>query len=117
MSKLDKDQVLADFTAAYKKANGKSPKIAEKNGWYSIDGGKNKRLAQLAEDADALTGQTQSAPMKSAPAKRADHANKPAAKKIKGGKSAGLSAKALWIKRLEETQSYSRLPRGMQSEQ
>lgn len=117
MSKLDKDQVLADFTAAYKNAHGKSPDIAEKNGWYSIDGGKNKRLAQLAEEANALTDQTQSAPTKSAPKKAAAKVKKPATKPNKAGKSTGLSAKALWLKRLEETQSYSRLPRGMQADQ
>ncbi|MCH8500361.1 MAG: hypothetical protein LAT77_00455 [Aliidiomarina sp.] len=112
MSKLDKDQVLTDFTAAYEKANGKPPEIVENNGWYSIDGGKNKRLAQLADEAKTLTGQAHSAPKKSAPKKNV------ASKKrtTETAKSAGLSAKALWMKRLEETRSYSRLPRGMQSE-
>ncbi|EGN74956.1 hypothetical protein A28LD_1417 [Idiomarina sp. A28L] len=49
MSKLDKEQVLADFSAAYKKAHGKAPKVEDNSGWYSIDGGKNVRLAEVAE--------------------------------------------------------------------
>ena len=47
MSKLDKEKVLAEYTEAYQKAHGKKPKIESSNGWYSVDGGKNVRLAQL----------------------------------------------------------------------
>lgn len=126
MSKLDKDQVLADFTAAYEKANGKKPDIAENNGWFSVDGGKNVRLAQLAEQASELTGGQSSG---SKPAKKASTASKKAAtsdkkaskkpatkkattqSKSSGG---GLSAKELWQQRLRETKGDSRLPRGMQ---
>ena len=54
MSKLDKEKVLADYTAAYKKAHGKAPSIEAKSGWYSVNGGKNVRLAQLAEEAESL---------------------------------------------------------------
>ncbi len=54
MSKLDKDSVLAKFTAAYEAANGKAPTIEAKGGWYSVDGGKNIRLAQLDEMADSM---------------------------------------------------------------
>ena len=49
MSKLDKDSVIASFTKAYEASNGTSPSIEAKSGWYSVDGGKNIRLAQLAE--------------------------------------------------------------------
>lgn len=49
MSELDKEAVLDEFTEAYKKAHGKKPKIEVSNGWYSVDDGKNMRLAQLDE--------------------------------------------------------------------
>ena len=142
MSKLDKDQVLADFTAAYQQAHGKKPKVEAKGGWYSVDGGKNVRLAQLAEEAETLAGgkaakpaakatktaakpaakpaakkETKKAaePAKKAPAKNAA-AKKPAAKaaKAKVSKSAngGLTAKELWRQRLEQDSTLSRLPRG-----
>jgi len=133
MSKLDKDQVLADFTAAYQQAHGKKPKIEAKGGWYSVDGGKNVRLAQLAEESAALAGAKtekkaekkaspakKAAPAKpAAPAKKAA-AKKPAAKKVaaktkvKVSKSAngGLTAKELWRQRLEQDNTLSRLPRG-----
>ena len=55
MSKLDKDQVIADFTAAYQQAHGKKPHIEAAGGWFSVDGGKNVRLAQLAEAAAELS--------------------------------------------------------------
>ncbi|MCC5879033.1 MAG: hypothetical protein JJU03_03950 [Idiomarina sp.] len=54
MSDLDKEAVLDEFTAEYKKAHGKKPKIEDSNGWYSVDGGKNLRLAQLDEWAQDL---------------------------------------------------------------
>jgi hypothetical protein len=49
MAKQDKDAVIENFTQAYTKANGKAPSIEAKGGWYSVDGGKNMRLAQLEE--------------------------------------------------------------------
>ena len=54
MANLDKDEVVAAFTEAYKKANGKAPSIESKSGWYSVDGGKNVRLAQLQEMTASL---------------------------------------------------------------
>ncbi|MFT4929402.1 MAG: hypothetical protein ACI8WB_005535 [Phenylobacterium sp.] len=56
MSKLDKDTVLADFTAAFEAANGKTPEIEAKGGWYSVDGGKNLRLAAIADMTVELAG-------------------------------------------------------------
>ncbi|MDT0594444.1 hypothetical protein [Glaciecola petra] len=81
MSKLDKDTVLESFTKAYTKANGKAPTIEAKGGWYSVDGGKNVRLAQLDEMATELSAATKSA--KASPAKEKAPAAKakPAAKK------------------------------------
>ncbi|RUO36588.1 hypothetical protein [Aliidiomarina sanyensis] len=126
MSKLDKEQVLADYTAAYEKAHGKKPDIAENSGWYSVDGGKNVRLAQLAEEAATLGGSKPAAKKPSAGAKKdkasaakKEPAKKPAAKKSSATKSAnkgagGLTAKELWKQRLAEQPS-ARLPRGMQS--
>ncbi|MFC4699155.1 hypothetical protein ACFO4O_03170 [Glaciecola siphonariae] len=77
MSKLDKDSVIEKFTAAYKDANGKAPSIEAKGGWYSVDGGKNIRLAQLDEMADELGKSAGKA--KAAPAEK-KAAKKPAAK-------------------------------------
>ncbi len=112
MSKLDKEQVLADFTAAYQQAHGKKPKIEAKSGWYSVDGGKNVRLAQLAEEAATLAGgkAPAKAPAKAPEKKKAAPAKAKAAKvKSSGG---GLTAKELWRKKLEDDKTLSRLPRG-----
>ncbi|KFZ29843.1 hypothetical protein IDAT_01750 [Pseudidiomarina atlantica] len=115
MSKLDKDQVIADFTAAYEKAHGKKPTIEASNGWYSVDGGKNMRLAQLAEETKALAG----AKAEAKPAAKTKAAEKPAAKKpaakkaaAKKSTSGGLTARELWRKKLEDDATLSRLPRG-----
>jgi hypothetical protein len=137
MSKLDKEKVLAEYTEAYQKAHGKKPKIESSNGWYSVDGGKNVRLAQLADEAKALGKEKKSAPKKSEakksepkkteakkpaskkaePKKKAD--KKPAAKKstakkspAKKSSSGGLTAKELWKEKLENKGSDCRLPRG-----
>lgn len=122
MSKLDKDQVIADFTAAYEKAHGKKPTIEAKSGWYSIDGGKNMRLAQLAEEAEALTGATKkpAAKAEKPAAKKAEKPAKAASKKPVAKKAAskttssgnGLTARELWRQKLEAESSLSRLPRG-----
>ncbi len=131
MSKLDKEKVLAEYTEAYEKAHGKKPKIEASNGWYSVDGGKNVRLAQLDEEAKALAKgkpakaekasdkkaapkkaaakktETKSDTKKAAPKKTA--AKKPAVKKSNSG---GLTAKELWKQKLEDKGTDCRLPRG-----
>lgn len=131
MSKLDKEKVLAEYTEAYEKAHGKKPKIEASNGWYSVDGGKNVRLAQLDEEAKALAKgkpakaekasdkkaapkkaaakktETKSDTKKAAPKKAA--AKKPAVKKSNSG---GLTAKELWKQKLESKGTDCRLPRG-----
>ncbi|RXS44506.1 hypothetical protein EST55_03240 [Idiomarina sp. 29L] len=136
MSKLDKEKVLAEYTEAYEKAHGKKPKIEASNGWYSVDGGKNVRLAQLDEEAKALakgksakaekaapkkatakktetkpeskkTAPKKSATKKEAPKKAA--AKKPAVKKSNSG---GLTAKELWKQKLDDKGTDCRLPRG-----
>ncbi len=101
MSTLDKDQVLSDFTEAYKKANGKEPQIEAKGGWYSVDGGKNVRLAALVDLTAELSGSktpakaaAKKAPAKekAAPAKAATKEKAPAKKKAAAKKAAPASA-------------------------
>ena len=86
MSKLDKDQVIEKFTQAYTSVNGKAPSLVAKGGWYSVDGGKNVRLAVLAEMTEALGKSATSEPKattapKSAAKAPAEKAPKPAAEK------------------------------------
>ncbi|ASG65689.1 hypothetical protein [Idiomarina piscisalsi] len=136
MSKLDKEKVLAEYTEAYEKAHGKKPKIEASNGWYSVDGGKNVRLAQLDEEAKALAKgksakaekaapkkatakktETKSESKKAAPKKSATKKETPkkaAAKKpaVKKSNSGGLTAKELWKQKLDDKGTDCRLPRG-----
>ncbi|KUM55138.1 hypothetical protein [Rheinheimera sp. EpRS3] len=131
MTKLDKDQVVAEFTAAYKAAFGKAPQLEQKPGWFSVDGGKNLRLAELAElgaSYSADKGAAQSAAKstakakpaaekKAAPAKAAAKpakkpAKKAAAKPAKAAKTKsgnGQSAADIWAAQLDDKQ---RQPRG-----
>lgn len=130
MSKLDKDQVIADFTEAYKAANGKEPTIEAKSGWYSVDGGKNIRLAQLEEMTAELKGgktakaEEKPAAKKAAPKKEAAKkeaapkkaeekkvAKKPAAKKAPAKKTEGFSVKQWWNEKLDNENPGSTLPR------
>lgn len=117
MSKLDKDQVIASFTEAYTKANGKAPQIEAKGGWYSVDGGKNVRLAQLVELEAELSGGA--APAKEEKPAKKEAAKKPAAKKPAAKKPAAKKAakapagvspvKAEW----KDKVGGNRMPRGM----
>ncbi|MGB3724986.1 MAG: hypothetical protein WA981_04405 [Glaciecola sp.] len=118
MSKLDKDTVIENFTAAYTKANGKAPSIEAKGGWYSVDGGKNVRLAQLDEMTSELSG---SSPAKAAtPAAKATTAKKAtdkapakkAAPKKKATKaSTGFSVKDFYTKQIQEVNPGAKAPR------
>lgn len=120
MSKLDKEKVLAEYEQAYQKAHGKKPTIEASNGWYSVDGGKNVRLAQLAEEAKALGSAAAGSSKPKAekkPAAKTSAAKKPAAKKSTTKKTSsasagGLTAKELWRKKLEQDATQCRLPRG-----
>nr|WP_297349058.1 hypothetical protein [uncultured Glaciecola sp.] len=118
MSKLDKDSVLAKFTAAYEAANGKAPTIEAKGGWYSVDGGKNIRLAQLDEMADNMGSAP--APKKAKaekPAKEAKIEKPKAAKpkapaKTKAKKSASsFSVKDFYTKQIQDTNPGAKAPR------
>jgi membrane protein involved in colicin uptake len=117
MSKLDKDSVIEKFTNAFTLANGKAPVIEAKGGWYSVDGGKNIRLAQLDEMADEMTTATAPADKKAvkekAPAavksdtkKAAPAKNKPAAKK-----AATFSVKDFYVQQIQAVNPSSRAPR------
>jgi hypothetical protein len=122
MSKLDKDQVLSEFTEAYKKAHGKEPQIEVKSGWYSIDGGKNIRLAGIADMTSELSGGATAAPAKeekveAKPAK----ATKKAAAPVSVAKAAsftvvkkgdGLNPANFWLEYLAGLNSDSRAPHG-----
>jgi hypothetical protein len=113
MSKLDKDQVIAAFTEAYTAVNGKAPIIVAKGGWYSVDGGKNMRLADLDATINELGTSTPAKeataavekPKKSMPKKAA---KVPAKKKIK---KSDFSVKAFWAKKILEESIVSKLPR------
>ncbi|MBT3135471.1 hypothetical protein KL866_10200 [Alteromonas sp. ALT199] len=106
MTNLDKDAVIAAFTEAYEKANEKSPSIESKSGWYSVDGGKNMRLAQLQEMAESLVSGT---PKTKEKEKKA--AAKPAQKKASTSKKSGFSVKNFWAEKLDAETPGSTLPR------
>ena len=112
MSKLDKDQVIAAFTEAYTAANGNAPTIEAKGGWYSVDGGKNIRLADLntmiAELGTSTPPKEATAvekPKKTMPKKAA---KVPVKKKVK---KSDFSVKAFWAKKILEESPVSKLPR------
>lgn len=128
MSKLDKDSVLAKFTAAYEAANGKTPTIEAKGGWYSVDGGKNIRLAQLDEMADSMGAPAPKKAKAEKPAKetKAAKAEKPkAAAKAEKPKAAvkapakakakktgsSFSVKDFYTKQIQEANSGAKAPR------
>ena len=122
MSKSDKESVLAKFTAAFEAANGKTPTIEAKGGWYSVDGGKNVRLAQLEEMADEMGAP---APKKAKAEKAVEKPAKAAAKpktatkakakapaKAKAKKSStGFSVKDFYIKQIQESNPGAKAPR------
>ena len=126
MSKLDKDSVIEKFTKAYEAANGKAPTIEAKGGWYSVDGGKNVRLAQLDEMAGELSGKSAKAPAKAKaaskekapaaekkaakPAKKEAAPKKPAAKKPAKSKGS-FSVKDFYTKQIQEANPGSKAPR------
>lgn len=70
MTTLDKVKVLAEFTSAYKAAFGKAPKIEEKPGWYSVDGSKNMRLAELEQLGKSYSKEAASTDKADKPAKK-----------------------------------------------
>ncbi|MCW8108527.1 hypothetical protein OPS25_08465 [Alteromonas ponticola] len=125
MSDLDKDKVIADFTKNFKKAEGKEPEIEAKGGWYSVNGGKNMRLAQLQEWSDELAGgkkaETDSSPAKtktSTPKSESKKSKtkqkttkKSSSKKKSAAKKGDFSVKAFWAEKTEQENPGSRPPR------
>lgn len=98
MSKLDKDQVIEAFTQAYTNANGKAPEIEAKGGWYSVDGGKNIRLAALNEMISELGASSKEATVtKKKPAPTA--------------KSSGFSVKSFYASKIQTENEGVKLPR------
>ncbi|WP_213994688.1 hypothetical protein [Arsukibacterium sp.] len=130
MTKLDKDQVVADFTAAYKAKFGKEPELEQKPGWFSVDGGKNIRLAELAELGQSYSkgGKAKAAAAKAEKPAKAEKADKPAkaekkpakaaakpavkskAKAAKPAKTTPGAAAAFWAEKIND--SKQRPPRG-----
>lgn len=124
MSKLDKEEVIANFSAAYVAANGKEPQIEAKGGWYSVDGGKNVRLATLVDLIAELSGgaaPTAATEEKASVEKAAKKVKKPKAaapaNSDKGPKvvsaGGGLKPSDLWKERLENSAQKCALPRGI----
>ncbi|QTH71363.1 hypothetical protein [Pseudoalteromonas xiamenensis] len=121
MSKLDKTEVLSAFEAAYEAKNGKKPDIVAKSGWFSVDGGKNIRLAEVAALTEELTsGSAPAAEKKAAPAKKTKTTKKAEAKSAKKGSFTvikanedGDKAEELWIAILARKDHDCRLPRGV----
>lgn len=115
MSKSDKDQVLEAFSQAYQAAHGKAPVIEAKGGWYSVDGGKNVRLAQLEEMTAELAGAKPAATKAEAkPAAKAASKAAPAkkaAKPAKAKKRSDFSVKAFWAEQLASRDGACKLPR------
>ncbi|MFT4941821.1 MAG: hypothetical protein ACI88A_004892 [Paraglaciecola sp.] len=112
MSKLDKEQVIERFTAAYTKANGKAPTIEAKGGWYTVDGGKNMRLAQVEELTAELSQQKveKKAPVK--PAKETTVKAKAPKKAVKKSKvQSAFSVKELWASQIQAKNPGSQQPR------
>ena len=112
MSKLEKDQVLEQFTAAYTKANGNAPTIEAKGGWYSIDGGKNMRLAQVEELTAELSQQKVATKAEAIPAKDSAAKTKAPKKVVKKTKAkSSFSVKAMWASQIQANNPGSQAPR------
>ena len=107
MSKLNKEEVLELFSAAYLAANGKQPEIEQKSGWYKVDGGKSVRLTDLVDMTTELKSGATAAPSTTPAASPKKAAKKPAKKAASS--NGGLTAKALWA---QKNANGNRLPRG-----
>ena len=117
MSTLDKTEVLASFEAAYEAANGKKPDITAKAGWYSVDGGKNMRLADLNDLIATLGSDAAPTASKAKTTKKAaDNSSVVAPTNgftITRSNDEGYTAEELWIVTLAEKEHDCRLPRGV----
>ncbi len=114
MTNQDKEKIIADFTEAYTKVNGSAPSIEVKSGWYSVDGGKNVRLAQLQDMTASLSGQLTPAATKQPAATKTVSEKKPkksASTSKKPQKVSGFSVKAFWAEKLKNEAPGATLPR------
>ena len=119
MSKLDKEQVIAAFTEAYTATNGKAPTIEAKGGWYSVDGGKNMRLADLDTMTAELDTSTPDKETKAVAEKpKAAEEKKPVAEKKvtkaptkKKAEKSDFSVKGFWAEKILDQNTDSKLPR------
>ena len=119
MSILDKDQVIAAFSEAYTAVNGKAPSIEAKSGWYSVDGGKNIRLAELdamitelgstapSKEANSVVDKPKKVTKKK-PVTVTETSKSAVKKKVK---KSDFSVKAFWTHKILETSRQSKLPR------
>lgn len=105
MSKLNKEEVIEQFTAAFVAQNGKAPTIEQKGSWFKVEDGKSVRLAELAEMAAELANNVETASAPAAEVKPKAEAKAPAAKASTGG----LTPKQLWAQKLAQG---SKKPRG-----
>lgn len=106
MAKLDKDQVIASFTEAYTKHHGKAPKIEAKGGWYSVDGAKNVRLADLNSQISGFTAKPPKDVSKSS------QSIKKTASNVKAKKAPStFSVKQYWAEKIAQTNPGVKAPR------
>lgn len=104
MATQDKDKIVSEFIEAYTVKNGKAPTVSAKSGWYSVNGGKNVRLAQIEEMTRELsTGGTDTKETKAAAKTTAAQKSKP--------KKGGFSVKSYYAEKLVAEAPGSILPR------
>ena len=118
MSKLDKDTVIDNFTQAYTKAHGKAPSVEAKGGWYSVDGGKNIRLAQIEEMTAELAStkaepKVAKVPKQDAPAQKTVATKSAPVKKVMKKKQSGksFSVKDFYTQQILEANPGVKAPR------
>jgi hypothetical protein len=111
MSTSDKEQVIASYTEAYTAKFGKAPNIEAKGGWYSVDGGKNVRLAALEEMTAELNSGSTAVTAEAKTEKPAKAVKKTAPKKAKKPKKSEFSVKAFWAAKITEQNPGTKLPR------
>ncbi|QIZ76522.1 hypothetical protein [Ferrimonas lipolytica] len=105
MSKLIKEEVIAQFTAAYLAQHGKKPTIEQKGSWFKVDDGKSVRLGDLAQMATELASAQAPEVVVAAPKPKA---TKPA--KVKSSNNGGLTPAQLWAQKVG---TGGKLPRGL----
>ena len=111
MTNLDKDKVITEFTNAYTQVNGKAPSLEIKSGWYSVDGGKNVRLAQLQEMTVTLLASScdKAKPVETTKTPKKNNTSSNASTSPKG--QGGFSVKQFWADKLQQQEPGSMLPR------